>query len=202
MKRKSYVSGRFILIFLGITALLWVVDSSGLLRAGWRLLPKPPAPLLRAERLNTDGFYGYSISVETAGQNYICYIYGDESCTWEPIEARPQEDAFSEPFTAASAECDAILPLAARLRLGEKEVTSCATIDLLGEFFSTHSVAVIADSQGDLWVYPYGYSLPQLLCIPIPFGLPLLITVIITVILNSLSPGVKEQTAELPKPEQ
>jgi hypothetical protein len=141
-------------------------------------------------------------SAQKQPDNCICYIYGDESCTWEPIEARPLEDEFSEPFTIASAECDKILPLVARLRLGEKEMASCAALDLFGEFFETYSVAAIADSQGDFWVFHFGYSIPQLLCIPVPFGLPLLITVIITVILNSLAPGGKDQTAELPKPDQ
>jgi len=141
-------------------------------------------PLLRAERISNDGFYGYSISAETAGQNYICYIFGDETCTWEPIEPRPLEDEFSEPFTSGSAECGKILPLAARLRLGDRKVASCATLELFGEFFNTYSVAVIADSQGDFWVFHYGYSFPQLICIPIPFGLPLLITLIIIGILD------------------
>lgn len=184
MKSKSYLTVRFLLIFLGITALLWVVDSSGLLRSGWRSLPKLPVPLLRAERLRSDDFYGYSISIETNGQHYICYIFGDETCTWEPIEPSPLEDEFSVPFTSAGTECAKILPLAARLRLGDKKVATCATIELFGEFFNTYSVAVIADDQEDFWVFHYGYSFPQLICIPIPFGLPLLITLIIIGILD------------------
>mgnify|MGYP001119434062 CR=1 FL=1 len=68
----------------------------------------------------------------------------------------------------------------------------------------TGSVAIIADTQGDFWVIHYGYSLPLLLCSPIPFGLPLLITVIITGMLDSKKiyrwiQAKKAASSELPK---
>ena len=195
---------RLLLIFLVITALLWVVDSSGLTRPGWRLLPKLPVTLIRAEHIVVGSFYSYSIIAETDGQKYECRIFRDETCIWKPIEAIPLEDVFSVPFTSTSAECAKILPLAARLRLGDRQVASCATSDVWGEFFDTYSVAIIADTQGDFWVIHYGYSLPLLLCSPIPFGLPLLITVIITGMLDSKKiyrwiQAKKAASSELPK---
>ncbi len=103
MNRKGSRVIRFGIIFLVITSLLWFMDSSGLIGPGWQALPELPAPLLRAVQVDSSGFYGYTIIVETAEQYYQCDIFGKESCTWEPIERVFTDDMYSVPFTATGA---------------------------------------------------------------------------------------------------
>jgi hypothetical protein len=86
--------------------------------------------------------------------------------------------------------------------LGNLEVVSCATSDLWGEFFYTFSAAIIADDQGYIWVFHYANSMPGLVCLPVPFLVPLLLTFIIIAILDSKKIYTRLQANRASPPEQ
>lgn len=177
---------KFLSIFLVITLLTWIVDTSGLVGTGWRPLPKLPAPLEKAETLAMAGFYGYSITVEAGGARYACQVFGQKTCTWEPSQSQPGEQAASgvHPFLDG-ADCKGLLPFAARLRWGDRQLAACAAGPVFAEFFSGYKVAVIADAAGDLWTFTYAKSTPStLICLPFPFFWPLLASLVIVELMN------------------